>query len=154
MDIGPAVRFGCVGMALVVSIMLSTKDDLRNVGGCTVYLPHNCKADDPAFDNYNRKVVVQLRSDGKILINSTEFRREDLPATMATIMATRPEAVVTLIADPQLAYGEVVSVASGMKAKVHRLVILLPSPSQLEKQFPSFCLSSKDVAEIDRQTTN
>jgi len=107
--------------------------------GSRVYLPHVCTKAEEDNRGDGEEEWIRLYPN-KAYINDAAVPRDQIVDAVGTLMDTRAERVVYLIADQQLTYGEVASWVMQMQAKSPNLVVLLITHSQDEASRELHCV--------------
>lgn len=116
--------------------------------GSRVYLPHVCTKTEEENRGDGREEWIRLYPN-KAYINDDIVPRDKIVDTVGTLMESRAERVVYLLADQQLTYGEVASWVMQMQAKSPNLVVLLITHSQDEASREYHCVKLPMLREED-----
>ncbi|BDV41108.1 protein TolR [Geotalea uraniireducens] len=95
--------------------------------GVQVNLP---KAETKAMSTQDEAVVVSIKQDGKVYVNSTEVAPGDLQAKLTSMVANRAKKEVFLKADRDVPYGQVVTTMAEIKGAGIERLGMVTEPAQ------------------------
>ncbi|MEQ9124110.1 MAG: protein TolR [Alphaproteobacteria bacterium] len=101
-----------VDVMLVLLIVFMVTAPLLTVG-VPVELP---KTEAAQLVDRDEPLIVSVDAEGKIFLQETERTLESLIATLQAVRSERPDAVVYVRGDRQIAYGQVMSVMGALVA--------------------------------------
>lgn len=95
--------------------------------GVQVNLP---KAETKAMSSQDEALVVSIKQDGKVYVNSTEVAPGDLQAKLTSMVANRAKKEVFLKADRDVPYGQVVTTMAEIKGAGIERLGMVTEPAQ------------------------
>lgn len=103
------VIMGVLAFFVMTSMMLTTQE------GVNVQLPNNENTPTQPQEN-PAPLIVQLKSQGQLVISNQSVSQEQLFEQMQTYLSQNPQGAVFLQADSQLPYEQVIQLLAQMRA--------------------------------------
>jgi biopolymer transport protein TolR len=85
------------------------------------------------LEGKDEQLVVAITRDGKVQLNDTTFKVEDLGRKLTAIIRERPDRVVYLRADKNVPYGKVIEVIAAVRNAGVRKVGMVTEPLKEER---------------------
>jgi len=116
-------------MLVLLVIFMVTAPILQQ--GVSVDLPEVTAA--PPLAGSEEQLVVSVTRDGKVHLNDTPIKLDDLNQRLSAIVRVRPDREVYLRADKNVAYGKVVEVMAAVRTAGVRKLGMVTEPLKEER---------------------